>query len=102
MIDPELRAEFETWYAAQIADDPEFELAGTTALQFLSWAEAHSRLDRVLGLPSSGVSLREWWSINMVPVNPANPFPDVRRKGGDQDRGFSPALNQEMRNRIPK
>jgi hypothetical protein len=26
MIDPELRSEFEAWYAAQTADDPEFEL----------------------------------------------------------------------------
>ncbi len=99
MIDPDLRDRFETWYIAQIANDPEFELASQAALQFLSWAEAHGHLDRVLALPASGSSSREWWSINMVPRNPANPFPDVRR---DQDRGFSPALNQEMRSRIPK
>jgi hypothetical protein len=100
MIDPDLFREFEKWYDADTAGDSEF--ANQTASQFLAWADSLGHLDEVLVLPSGKMSLREWLGINVKPSNPANPFPDVRRKGGDDDRGFSPALNQEMRSRIPK
>ena len=100
MIDPEIFTEFEAWYNADTAGDGEY--AGQDADQFLAWAESRGWLDKVLALPQSNMSIREWVSINDIPMPVANPFPDVRRKGGDHDRGFSPALNQEIRKRIPK
>jgi hypothetical protein len=100
MVDADLLREFEAWYEADTAGDREF--AGRTALQFLAWAESKGWLDKVLNLRGGNMSVREWVSIHDTPMPLANPFPDVRRKGGDHDRGFSPALNQEIRNRIPK
>lgn len=99
MVDAELFAEFEIWYNADTAGDEEY--SGTTAREFLAWADGQGRLDKVLALRNGRMSIREWVSINFLPMPDANPFPDVRRKGGDHDRGFSPALNQEIRKRIP-
>lgn len=100
MIDSEIFNEFETWYNADTLGDKDF--AGQDARQFLAWAESRGWLDKVLNLRGGSMSVREWVSIHDKPMPLANPFPDVRRKGGDHDRGFSPALNQEVRNRVPK
>ncbi len=100
MIDDDIFREFEAWYDADTAGDKDF--VGRTARQFLAWADSRGWLDKVLALRGGSMSVREWVSIHDTPMPTANPFPDVRRKGGDHDRGFSPALNQEMRSRIPK
>ena len=44
---------------------------------------------------SSSTHLRDWIIVNLVQLDSGNQFPTVRRKGGDDDRGFSPALNAE-------
>jgi hypothetical protein len=98
MIDEDIFAEFESWYNRDVAGDPEY--AGTSARQFLARAEVLGHLDDVLALRGGNMSLREWVGINIDPMPQANPFPDVRRKGGDHDRGFSPALNQQVRRSI--
>lgn len=101
-ISPDVLQEFEVWYRAQTSDDPDF--AGVTAQRLISRAEAQSKkcLDELLNLPGGNSSLREWVGINFVQLDSGNQFPTVRRKGGDDDRGFSPALNEEMRKRRAK
>jgi|SRR6185437_16768842 hypothetical protein len=86
---------FEEWYAKDTADDPDF--TSQTAQDWLSMAEVNGFLDDMLALQERGMSMREWISIKFKARNIS--FPDVRRKGGDHDRGFSPALNKEMRDR---
>lgn len=87
--------EFEEWYTEDTAGDPDFAL--TTAQHWLAIADSKGLLDDMLTLKKRGMSMREWVSIKLYAQG--NPFPDVRRKGGDHDRGFSPALNKEMRDR---
>lgn len=101
-ISPDVLEEFEAWYTMQTSDDPDF--AGITARQIISRAEAQSQkcLDELLNLPTGDSNLREWLGINFVQLDSGNQFPTVRRKGGDDDRGFSPALNEEMRKRRAK
>jgi len=98
-ISPDVLQEFKVWYKAQTSDDPDF--AGISALQIISRAEAQSQkcLDELLNLPGGNSNLREWVGINFVQLDRGNQFPTVRRKGGDDDRAFSPALNEEMRKR---
>jgi hypothetical protein len=93
-ISPDMLEEFNAWYKTQTSDDPDF--AGITARQVISRAEAQGQkcLDELLNS-----TLREWLGINFVQLDTGNQFPTVRRKGGDDDRGFAPALNEEMRRR---
>jgi len=95
MIDEDVLSEFETWFLKDIDGDPDFE--GATAMQAIQWATERRCLDNMLLLPSSGMSFREFYYRRENPE--PSPFPTVRRIGGDQDRGFSPALNDEMRKR---
>lgn len=88
---------FDQWYAQDTAGDEEF--SEKTGEYWRLWAEGQGLLDDLLMLPERGMSMREWISIKCKPLASGNPFPDVRRKGGDHDRGFSPALNEEMRKR---
>lgn len=95
--DEDIFAEFKAWYEEDTAGDPDF--IGRTAQQWINFAEYHNRLQELLSLRERGMSMREWYSINFVASSISNPFPDVRRKGGDHDRGFTPVLNAEMRKR---
>lgn len=92
--------EFETWFDSEAATDSSY-FAGITPQQLIEHAAAvdHKCLDDLLNLPRGRTALREWIAINLVQLDSGNPFPTMRRKGGDHDRGFSPALNAEMKQR---
>ena len=98
-IAPDVLKEFEVWYAAQTIDDPDF--AELSAIHIIRRAQAQSDkcLDELLNLPTGSMNLREWIGINFAQLDSGNQFPTVRRKGGDDDRGFSAALNEQMRRR---
>jgi hypothetical protein len=95
-IAPDVLSEFASWFHEQLADDPEFHV---TLQQVLRAAETKSKtcLDELLNLPKNNMSLREWVSTNLeaIPIE----FRDVRRVGGDHDRGFTSVLNRETRKR---
>ncbi len=95
-ISDDVLREFMVWFNAQLAADPELRV---TAEQAIVAAKTQSQrcLDELLNLPKGNISLREWMSINLhaVPVE----FRDVRRVGGDHDRGFTSTLNRETRKR---
>jgi len=97
MVDPDVLREFESWLAKDIAGDEDFE--GVTAERVVEWAWQNRCLDDVLTLSQRGMSLREFISIRFIPSAEGEPFPTSRRVGGDKDRGFSKALNEEMSRR---
>lgn len=97
---------FETWFAKDIEGDEEF--GKYTAHQILTWASEQrdiitvdfgrkSYLEALLELPKSRESFRAFYSRTNVAL--PHPFRTARRVGGDHDRGFSQALNEEMRRR---
>lgn len=95
IADDVLRA-FQVWFNAELAADSELHV---TAAQVIVAAKAKSQkcLDELLDLSAGNISLREWISANLeaIPVD----FRDVRRVGGDHDRGFTATLNRETRKR---
>ena len=93
-VDPDVFQEFKEWLAGDISSDPDFD--GLTAEKALEWAWNNGCLDDVLSLSQRGISLREFISIRFIPSAEGDPFPTSRRVGGDHDRGFSRALNEEM------
>jgi len=95
-ISPDVLQEFQVWFNAQLADDPELHV---TAAQVIVAAKTKSQrcLDELLSLPKGEISLREWISTNLDAA--AIDFRDVRRVGGDHDRGFTSVLNRETRKR---
>jgi hypothetical protein len=96
-ISADVLREFQAWFSGQLADDPELHVA---AAQVIVAARAKSQrcLDELLNLPAEGeISLREWISTNLDAA--AIDFRDVRRVGGDHDRGFTSILNKETRKR---
>lgn len=95
MIDEDVFRTFETWFLKDVEGDRDF--AGATAMDAIQWASQRRCLDKMLSLPSSGMSFREFFYRRENPE--PSPFPTVRRIGGDHDRGFSPALNSELRKR---
>jgi hypothetical protein len=99
-IEDDVLREFEVWFESEAMGDPSY-FAGVTPQQLISRAAAISDkcVDELLNLSRRGVGMRDWITINLVQLDSGNQFPTVRRKGGDDDRGFSPALNAEMRKR---
>jgi hypothetical protein len=97
MVDQGFYRAFEAWFSREVENDPEW--AGLTAQQAIAWALRHRLVDVFLMLPTSGKSWREYISINHQPWI-GSLQPEGGRVGGDHDRGFSPALNKEMRRRI--
>jgi len=95
-IDDDVLHEFTKWCNAQLVADPELHV---TSQMVLAAAEqgGQSCLDEALNLPSANVSLREWISTNLDALSVE--FRDVRRVGGDHDRGFTSTLNRETRKR---
>jgi len=99
MVDAETFKEFEEWFNREDVEDSGF--AGETAHNVLDWTEKNGCLNEVLTLSKTGGHFSELDSSlydgsgSGVDVS----FPTVRRVGGDHDRGFSPALNAEMRHR---
>jgi hypothetical protein len=95
-IADDVYSEFTDWFKAQRTADPELNV---TAQMVIRAAEEQGQrcLDELLNLPSGCMSLREWMSVNLH-ADP-NPFRDVRRVGGDHDRGFTSTLNREIRKR---
>ena len=100
MTDPEVFKEFEAWFNREkVGNDSDF--AGETAQAILDWAEKNGCLEEVLTWSQTGRSFNESGSIRFAPNSDnSDPFPTVRRVGGDHDRGFSPALNAETGRRI--
>jgi hypothetical protein len=72
---------------------------GDTPDNAIEWARSAGCLDELLTLKDRNMSLREFFSIRGVPVSSGDPFPTVRRVGGDRDRGFSRALNDVLARR---
>src|SRR5258706_4418038 len=99
-IEYEVLREFEVWFESEAMGDSSY-FANVTTKQLISRAGAISDkcVDELLTLSRRGVGLRDWITVNLVQRDSGNQFPPVRRKGGDDDRGFSPALNAEMRKR---
>jgi len=95
-IDADVLQPFIAWLMEETHGDPSF---GVTALSLISAAKGVSQrcLDDLLNLPNGNFTLREWVGINLVQLDRGNPFPTGRRVGGGEGRGFSPALNAEMR-----
>jgi hypothetical protein len=96
MIEPEAFKRFEEWFNREDVEDSGF--AGETAQGVLDWAEKNGFLNEVLTLSETGGHLGELDS-SLYDQCELGRFPSVRRIGGDHDRGFSPALNGEMRHR---
>ena len=88
------------FFESEAQADPDY-FADVTPRQLISRAMAVSDkcADELLNLSERGVGLRDWIIANLVQLDSGYQFPTVRRKGGDDDRGFSPALNAEMRKR---
>ena len=99
MVDAETFKEFEEWFNREDVEGSGF--AGETAQSFLDWAEKNGCLNEVLTLSKTGRHLDELDSSFYEGGGIDVGFPSVRRVGGDHDRGFSPALNGEMRHRAP-
>ncbi len=99
-ITDDVLKEFEAFFESAARTDPDY-FAAVTPQQLISRAgEVSDRcIDELLNLSIRGIGLREWIVLNLVQLDFGNQFPTVRRKGGDDDRGFSPALNAEMRKR---
>lgn len=97
MVDDDLYRQFRQWFDKDTRDDAEFE--GTMADDALSWAARNRCLDAMLTLPQTAMSVREFLAIRHIPVSTLPAFRDRRRVGGDDDRGFSLALNEEMAQR---
>jgi hypothetical protein len=100
LIDNDVLREFEAFFESEAQADPDY-FATVTPQQLISRAMAVSDkcVDELLNLSRRGTGLRDWIIVNLVQLDSGNQFPTVRRKGGDDDRGFSPALNAEMRKR---
>ena len=98
MVDPETLKEFKEWFNREDVEDLGF--ASDTAESVLEWAEKNGCLNEVLTLSKTGGHLSDLDS-SLYDVHELGRFPSVRRVGGDHDRGFSPALNREMRHRAP-
>jgi hypothetical protein len=98
MIDPETFREFEAWFNREVEHS---DFAGETAQSVLDWAEKNGFLDEVLTLCKTDGHLSQLDSSLTSHSAEFGTFPSVRRVGGDHDRGFSPALNREMRRRAP-
>ena len=101
MIDADVRVRFSSWFEADVRGDEHY--SNYTADQVIEWARQNRCLDEVLELPNrlgkEAMHIQEYVAINIEPSQQGNPFPDMRRKGGDHDRGHTPALNAEMRRR---
>ena len=98
MVDAETYKEFEAWFNREVEDS---DFSGETAQSVLDWAEKNGFLDEVLTLCKTNGHLNQLdSSLTSLGVELGR-FPSVRRVGGDHDRGFSPALNREMRRRAP-
>src|ERR1700685_456801 len=93
-IADDVRREFTEWCKAQLVADPELHV---TCQMVIRAAESNRCLDKLLNLPKGTLSLREWTSVNLQ-ASPVE-FRDVRRVGGDHDRGFTSTLNRETRKR---
>ena len=66
MIDRDVYATFVAWYVKDIDGD---ELLGkTTPDGAIAFARQNRCLDEVLQLPGSGVSMREFFSRNFIPL----------------------------------
>jgi len=66
MIDPDVYKQFCVWYRIDVAGDD--WLGNTTPDEAIAFAIRHQCLDRVLLLETSGESMREFLSINFVPL----------------------------------
>jgi hypothetical protein len=97
MVDQDLFTAFEKWFNADVKDDPEW--ASASAQQVVEWAQQRRIVDEVLMLPASGQAWREYFSVHHQ-SQIGSLQPEGGRVGGDHDRGFSPALNGEMRRRL--
>jgi len=88
--------EFMEWFETQLAADPDLHV---TADLLIVAAERKGKrcLDDLLNVPRTNLCLREWISTNLEATEVE--FRDVRRVGGDHDRGFTSTLNRETRKR---